>query len=906
MHTLNIPRRLSDTELFMNNEKGLCVRDLILFGSQDPDSPAIESPGYQPLTYRDLREQITYVVRSLNALGFRPNDRIAVIMPNGPHAAVAILAVMAGFTVVPLNSQNKEPEYNSVFSHLGIKAVLMQKGEYTAAIAVAEAQKIRVIEISCSQETAGVFTFFPEVDARGTEAIYTTPQDIAAIKLTSGTTAKPKAVLTTQKRFFAGMHMLNTFSGLNKTDKNLHFLSLDTGFGYEPPLGGTLLVGGSLVCLRDFIPSEFLNLLSTWRPTYYWGGPAHHQAILQELKKVPQDQRGNHSLRMIISGSAAISPAVIQELETLLGVRVIDIYVMSEAYISMNNPGKQGSTGIPFISELEIRDDADHALPRGQAGEVVVRGELVFDGYLNAPDENAAAFRDGWFRTGDLGYLDNEGYLFLTGRKKEMINKGGRKIAPAEIDAVLLSHPGVSDAMAFRIPDPVLGEEIAAMAVRRDAKISDENLQQYCLDRLIQFKVPRKFFFVDEIPKNALGKPLRDEGTKKFGDAAVSGNGANGPVVGDILVKPSTTEETLLQLWKGILDLSAITVTDDFFRCGGNSLTAIELLIKIQREFHISLPPDTIYRSPTIQEQDALIRQKTEGKKEYHPLIVPLREGGSLPPLFCIHPLGGWMDHYLKILPAIDNSRPVFGIRGRGLEPGEELPGTVEATAKEQVDAIRTVQKTGPYHLMGFSNGGIIAFELACQLQELGEKTAFLGIIDVSAPATEVRYIKTLAATLFPGRILGKIPAFFERSLKAHPDSWYYQWIMKAIQMVFHGVLFRSTAKSLPESVTVVHSAINLKEESLAPYPTGSHANMKVQLNASHMYLPHMFNGDLVLFSTGPDPILFPGDITRGWGSRITGKCDVIAVPGNHSNLFDEPYLSVLNEKIRETLGAYR
>jgi acyl-CoA synthetase (AMP-forming)/AMP-acid ligase II len=247
----------------MKNEKSLCVRDLIIFGNQDPDSPAIESPGYQPLTFRDLRGQVAYVVRSLNALGFRSNDRIAVIMPNGPHTAVAILAVMAGFTVIPLNSQNKGPEYNSVFSHLGIKAVLVQKGEFTAAIAVAEAQKIRVIEVICSQETAGVFTFFPEVDIRGTEALYATPGDIAAIKLTSGTTAKPKAVPTSQKRFFLGMHMLNASSGISNTDKNLHFLSLDTGFGYEPPLGGTLLTGGSLVCLRDFIPSDFLNLLCT-------------------------------------------------------------------------------------------------------------------------------------------------------------------------------------------------------------------------------------------------------------------------------------------------------------------------------------------------------------------------------------------------------------------------------------------------------------------------------------------------------------------------------------------------------------------------------------------------------------------------------------------------------------------
>jgi len=702
------------------------------------------------------------------------------------------------------------------------------------------------------------------------------------------------------------MQRLNALSGLRSTDKNLHFLSLDTGFGYEPPLGGTLITGGTLVCLRDFVPSDFLNLLWTWRPTYYWGGPAHHLAILQELKKVPRDHLANLSLRLIISGSAAIRPAIIQELEALLEVRVIDIYVMSEAYISINNPGKQGSVGIPFISELEIHDDEGHALPRGMAGEIVVRGELAFDGYLNAPEENAAAFRNGWFRTGDLGYLDDEGYLFLTGRKKEMINKGGRKIAPAEIDAVLLSHHGVRDAMAFRIPDPALGEDIAAMVVRNDQQVSEEQLRQYCLDRLVQFKVPRRIFFVDTIPKNALGKPLRDEGTQKFSDTAVSEIGIKGPAGDGILLKPSTTEELLLKLWKGILELSDITVHDDFFQCGGNSLTAIELLIKIHREFHISLPPDTIYRYPTIQEQAVLIRQKTGVKKEYHPLIFPLREGGNLPPLFCIHPLGGWMDHYLKILPAVDNSRPVFGIRGRGLEPGEVLPSTVEETARQQVDAVRTVQQSGPYHLLGFSNGGTIAFELGCQLQELGEKVAFLGIIDVTAPATEVRYFKTIASTLFPGRILGTIPAFFERHLKAHPDSRLYAAVLKFIRTAFHKVLFRSGAKSLPESVSEAHASVHFKTDSLEQYPEGSRQNMRVQLNASRMYLPHTFKGDLVLFSTGPDHILFPDDITRGWSSIITGKCEVITVPGDHSNLFDEPYLSVLTEKIRETLGAYR
>ncbi|RPI37280.1 MAG: non-ribosomal peptide synthetase [Methanoregulaceae archaeon] len=366
----------------------------------------------------------------------------------------------------------------------------------------------------------------------------------------------------------------------------------------------------------------------------------------------------------------------------------------------------------------------------------------------------------------------------------------------------------------------------------------------------------------------------------------------------------SMNEGTLLHLWKDILDLPDISPDDDFFLCGGNSLTAIELLIRIQREYHINLPPDTIYRHPTIQGQSALLRKKAATAKEYHTLISPLREGGDLPPLFCIHPLGGWMDHYLKILTAIDKNRPVFGIRGRGLVPGEILPKTVEETAREQVEALRTVQKTGPYHLLGFSNGGIIAYEMACQLQEHGEKVGYLGLIDVSVPATEVRYIKTLAAMLFPGRILGRIPAFFERQLKANPDSRIYAFVIKSIKAAFHGILFRSPAKSLPESVNEIHASVHMKENSLAHFPKASHPNMKVQLNASRMYLPQMFNGNVVLFSTAPDPILFPGDLTRGWGSKIHGRCDVIAISGNHSNLFDEPHLSILKERINDSLGA--
>jgi thioesterase domain-containing protein/acyl carrier protein len=369
---------------------------------------------------------------------------------------------------------------------------------------------------------------------------------------------------------------------------------------------------------------------------------------------------------------------------------------------------------------------------------------------------------------------------------------------------------------------------------------------------------------------------------------------------------PTMNEENLQRLWKDILDLPRVSHDDDFFLCGGNSLTAIELLIRIQREFHINLPPDTIYRYPTLYQQTMLLRKNAATAKEYHPLIFPLREGGDLPPLFCIHTLGGVVDHYLNILPAIDKSRPVFGIRGRGLVPGETLPKTLGEIAREEVDAVRTVQKTGPYHILGFSFGGIVAFELACQLQELGEDVAFLGIIDVCAPAHEDRYLKTLANKVIPNGRLRKIAEGADRYLKSHSDRRVCRVVSRSLWYAVHRVICRSGAKSISSGNMDTHFEARFNIKSLDRYPKEQHPAVISRMKASSDYLPTRFRGGIIFFSTGPDHGLFPGDMTRGWGFYVSGKCDIIEVPGDHSTLFNEPHVGILAEKINQSLGAVR
>jgi acyl-CoA synthetase (AMP-forming)/AMP-acid ligase II len=503
----------------MNESGPYTVRDLIFNCNQDPEHNAIECPGHQPLTYRGLRSQIIYVVKTLNSLGFHRNERIAVIMPAGPETAVIIISVMAGFTVVPMNPQSREQEYDSYFSRMAIRAIIVQKGHDTAATGVAKSRFIPIIELIPHSGFAGIFDLIPGKGPDIKEAEFATPSDTAILLLTSGSTGTQKIVPLTQKQFLLTKQRNKEISKITKTDRALHILPYYHGMGLALSLLVTLLAGGTVICTKDFISSDFLPLVKTYRPTYFAAGPALLKAILREIKKAPQDELKNTSLRAIRTGSAPRFDTTNQELGEVLGVPVIEGYASSEAgMIAVNIPPREGSVGIPLIESLTIRDKNGNILSSGETGEIVVKGGSVFSGYENAPEDNKAVLTDGWFWTGDMGYLDSDGYLYLTGRKKELINKAGEKISPEEIDSVLKGHPDVMDAMAFVIPDPVLGEDIAAMVVPADAHVTEPELRRYLLDRLVPFKVPRKIFFVDGIPKTPTGKPIREEGTHRYSD----------------------------------------------------------------------------------------------------------------------------------------------------------------------------------------------------------------------------------------------------------------------------------------------------------------------------------------------------------------------------------------------------
>jgi acyl-CoA synthetase (AMP-forming)/AMP-acid ligase II len=331
------------------------------------------------------------------------------------------------------------------------------------------------IEMIPEGKKAGLFTLLPE-KLCDQPAIFSSPSDTAILIQTSGTTAAPKFI-------------------------------------------APLCAGGTVICTRYFIAPDIAMYLHNYRPIFYSAGPALHQAIFRELKKCPPAEVKQHSLRFIRSASAALPVQVHDELETILGVPLIETYGMSEAGGAITTnlpPAKRGSVGKPVVPHLAIMDEQGRIIEQGGEGEIVVKGDVVFGGYDGEPEENTTVFTNGWFRTGDTGYLDTEGYLYLTGRKKELINKGGEKIVPVEVDDILMAHPLVKEAMSFKIPDPVLGEDIAAMVVRSGPQLTEQELRKYLLDHLAHFKVPRRIDFVDAIPRTPVGKPLRHVGTERF------------------------------------------------------------------------------------------------------------------------------------------------------------------------------------------------------------------------------------------------------------------------------------------------------------------------------------------------------------------------------------------------------
>jgi acyl-CoA synthetase (AMP-forming)/AMP-acid ligase II len=496
----------------------------------EASAAAVGAPeGIPPLPYSRLRALARTTVDALNHLGVGRNDRVAIVLPNGPEMATAFVCVGSGATTAPLNPAYRQDEFEFYLRDLDAKALVVDAGAETPAVAVARRLGVPVVELVRERDRgAGTFSL-RAVDAMGGAAARpgpAGPDDVALVLHTSGTTSRPKMVPLLQRNVTASARHIVATLGLGPADVCLNVMPLFHIHGLIAATLSSLAAGAQVSCSPGFNALRFFAWLDEVRPTWYTAVPTMHQAILARAERNPESVARSR-LRFVRSSSASLPPQVMAALEAAFRAPVIEAYGMTEAAHQMASnplpprPRKPGSVGVAAGPEVAVMDERGSLLGRGAIGEVVIRGPNVTPGYEANPEANARAFADGLLRTGDQGVIDAEGYLRLTGRLKELINRGGEKISPLEVDEVLMDHPAVQQVVTFGVLSEKLGEEVAAAVVLRDGQaVTERELREFAAVRLADFKVPRRIVFLPEIPKGATGKLQRIGLAAKLGLSA--------------------------------------------------------------------------------------------------------------------------------------------------------------------------------------------------------------------------------------------------------------------------------------------------------------------------------------------------------------------------------------------------
>lgn len=490
-----------------------------LLESGNGGSPAIGAPGRAYLDYAGLAEHVDHTLTSLNALGLGRGDRVGIVLPNGPEMASAFVSLAAGTTTAPLNPGYRRKEYDFYLKDLRAKALLVEAGSESEAVDAARSLGIAVLTLHVAEDApAGQFELEadPKVDLGPTASPGPAePDDVALVLHTSGTTSRPKIVPLLHRNVCASAKNIRTTLSLTPEDRCLNVMPLFHIHGLMAPVLASLSAGASVACTPGFNALKFFSWLDEVEPTWYSAVPTMHQTILARAGRNTESVE-RARLRFIRSSSASLPPQVLGELEETFGVPVVEAYAMTEAAHQMTcnqlPPGvrKAGTVGCAAGPEVSVMDEEGNLLEPGTVGEIVIRGPNITPGYENNPEANATAFTNGWFRTGDQGVMDEDRYVTLTGRLKEIINRGGEKISPKEVDEVLMDHPAVQQVVTFAVPHDKLGEEVAAAVVLREgAEATTAEIREFAAERLAAFKVPRTVLVLDEIPKGPTGKLRR-------------------------------------------------------------------------------------------------------------------------------------------------------------------------------------------------------------------------------------------------------------------------------------------------------------------------------------------------------------------------------------------------------------
>lgn len=832
-----------------------------------PDSAALIEPGGAVHTFSHLVNRMAAVASATTRAGITSDDIVALVLPDGVDLISTFLGVASVAGCAVLNPALRSAEIGAVLDDLPARALVIDPVLASDTADAANARKILVLNVAGTPHAEPVQPIAPLPESHR----------IALLLHTSATTAKARIVPLTHSNVRA---MANNTRGTLKLTSADRFLSMMPLFHLQGLLSviAQLLAGGSVVCTAGFDAGSFLPWVENYRPTWYTAGPTLHHAILPLIESNTEILE-HWPLRFVRSIGAPLAQPLMEHLERTLQAPVLEGYGTTEAgAISSNTPGrrKAGSAGRTTGSEIGILGEDGQLLPANCEGEIVVRGSAVMHSYLNDPDANRTAFHDGWFRTGDLGRLDAEGFLFVTGRIKEIINRGGEKILPGEIEACLMGHPAVTEALAFGVPHPTLGEDVmAAVILRPGASISEPALRRFARERIADFKIPRRIFFASAIPKGATGKPSR----------AVLALELEPEIKANFEAASAGTEhqKRLAAIWQRILKIDQVDLQDDFFQLGGNSL-ALSLMLA---EAELKLDPEDLAEllaTPTV-ETLARIASRPSQQPSENSWVVTLQPNGSRIPFFCIPGTTENPYYFLDLARSLGQDQPYFVVRDpRPLQ--DRGVYTLEEHAARICAAIQSVQCEGPYLVGGHCYGGILAFEAARQLLTRGEEVSLVALFEVPTPGYPKvarhwkKYLRHSAA-LFSSSLRGQLPEV---------------WSQARSHLATLKQLFRRRRQAFTRRVLVSAGM----QKVIEPVERMDCRNERT----GRAYVPRRLDCNVVHFIAADErhSTLILDDPRLGWHEMAGRRFSVCQVPGIADAIFRPPNVSELASQLRAHL----
>jgi acyl-CoA synthetase (AMP-forming)/AMP-acid ligase II len=690
--------------------------------ARHPKQVALVGSEFAPFSFQELDQQIRHIGRQLREAGIGSLSRVAIVLPEGPEAAVIAISIASHAMSVPCNPNLTVLELKEELKRIEIDAIVLPSWVDLPVWSALENGPIGVFWVSKAARCLAnvVLQQIHPVPVTRRKSGSPSANSPALILKSSGTTDKIKLIPNTHINLLAMASKMQSWFGLGTADRSACILPVHYGGGAKAGLLMPLLLGGSVALPDHHHVEELSDWISDLQPTWFTATPPLLQAILDRLRS-GSGKYLEHRLRFITCTASNLPDVVRSELESILRIPILAVYGISEAGIMAANPAppreqKPGTVGLIPPNELAIKGSDDELLPFGKIGEIVIRGPSVMPGYLNEVDSEVSGFHQEWLATGDLGFIDAQAYLTIVGRTKELINRGGEKILPDDVEQVLLNHPSVFEAAAFPVPHPRLGENVAAaVTLRPGANATPNELREYVAAHLAPFKVPQRLFILESLPKGPTGKILRlrlPQIVSGYKQSVIEAN--------------YSLEHQILEIWKRLLGSKNIGIEDNFFEAGGDSLLAQDMLLEVETLTKQAVPQSALREAYTVRQLANAITRATPLQNE---TVTCARPGSGVPFFYCHGDWGGRGFYALKLADRLGFDQPVYLLHP-ATKPRRGSQFTIEEIAQSYLAQVLAIHPSGCFRLGGFCHGGLIAWELAYQLSRVGREVECVVLID--------------------------------------------------------------------------------------------------------------------------------------------------------------------------------